>query len=143
MTPRLTRPRVLIVDDVLTTRVLYRGWLRAAGFDVVEASNGVEALLRVRDALPDVIVMDLMLPLMDGWESTRRLKADSRTARIPVVALSGLTLVGEGATDAGCDAFLTKPCTSTDLVTAIRSVLDRPVTDACLLRSSSAKNSRV
>jgi len=70
--------------------------------------------------------MDLSLPVMDGWEATRRLKADSRTATIPVVALTGHALAGisEGAKKAGCDAFVTKPCLPEDLVKEIRRVLD-------------------
>jgi CheY-like chemotaxis protein len=70
--------------------------------------------------------MDLSLPVMDGWEATRRLKADKRTASIPVVALTGHALAGisEGARKAGCDAFVTKPCLPEDLVKEIRKVLD-------------------
>jgi CheY-like chemotaxis protein len=70
--------------------------------------------------------MDLSLPVMDGWEATRRLKADERTAGIPVVALTGHALAGisQGAREAGCDAFVTKPCLPEDLVKEIRKVLD-------------------
>jgi CheY-like chemotaxis protein len=69
--------------------------------------------------------MDLSLPVMDGWEATRRLKQDTRTARIPVVALTGHALSGisEGAKSVGCDAFVTKPCLPEDLVQQIRHVL--------------------
>jgi CheY-like chemotaxis protein len=72
--------------------------------------------------------MDLSLPVMDGWEATRRLKADKRTAQIPVVALTGHALAGisEGAKKAGCDAFVTKPCLPEDLVKEIRKILDAP-----------------
>ena len=72
--------------------------------------------------------MDLSLPVMDGWEATRRLKADQRTAAIPVVALTGHALAGisEGAKKAGCDAFVTKPCLPEDLVSEIRKMLDGP-----------------
>ena len=78
------------------------------------------------DRTPDIILMDLSLPVMDGWEATRRLKADDRTASIPVVALTGHALAGisEGAKRAGCDAFVTKPCLPEDLVKEIRKVLD-------------------
>ena len=76
--------------------------------------------------MPDIILMDLSLPVMDGWEATRRLKADKRTASIPVVALTGHALAGisEGARKAGCDAFVTKPCLPEDLVSEIRKILD-------------------
>jgi len=121
------RPRVLLVDDYPDAREMYSEYLQYSGFDVVEASNGMEALQRAVDEAPDIILMDLSLPVMDGWEATRRLKADVRTADIPVVALTGHALAGisEGAKQAGCDAFVTKPCLPDDLVKEIRKVLDR------------------
>src|SRR5512141_1011206 len=86
------------------------------------------AMQRAVDTSPDIILMDLSLPVMDGWEATRRLKADERTASIPVVALTGHALAGisEGAKNAGCDAFVTKPCLPEDLVKEIRRILARP-----------------
>lgn len=122
-----TRQRVLLVDDYPDAREMYSEYLKFSGFDVVEAANGLEALQRAVDHSPDIILMDLSLPVMDGWEATRRLKADPRTASIPVVALTGHALSGtnEGAVKAGCDAFVTKPCLPEDLVQEIRSVLSR------------------
>ena len=119
------RPRVLLVDDYSDAREMYSEYLKFSGFDVVEAANGVEALQRALDSSPDIILMDLSLPVMDGWEATRRLKQDTRTARIPVVALTGHALSGisEGAKSVGCDAFVTKPCLPEDLVQQIRHVL--------------------
>ena len=73
---------------------MYTEYLKFSGFDVVEAGNGMEALARAADGAPDIILMDLSLPVMDGWEATRRLKADERTASIPVVALTGHALAG-------------------------------------------------
>jgi CheY-like chemotaxis protein len=120
------RPRVLLVDDYPDAREMYAEYLEFSGFDVIEAANGMEALQRAADAQPDIILMDLSLPVMDGWEATRRLKADARTENIPVVALTGHALAGisEGAKKAGCDAFVTKPCLPEDLVKEIRKVLD-------------------
>lgn len=125
---RNERPRVLLVDDYPDAREMYSEYLQFSGFDVVEAANGMEALRRAADDAPDIILMDLSLPVMDGWEATRRLKADQRTAHIPVVALTGHALAGisEGARQAGCDAFVTKPCLPEDLVIEIRRVLDAP-----------------
>ena len=122
------RPRVLLVDDYPDAREMYTEYLEFSGFDVVEAGNGMEALQRAVDTTPDIILMDLSLPVMDGWEATRRLKADNRTAAIPVVALTGHALAGisEGAKKAGCDAFVTKPCLPEDLVREIRKILDAP-----------------
>ena len=122
------RPCVLLVDDYPDAREMYSEYLQYSGFDVIEAGNGIEALQQAIEREPDIILMDLSLPVMDGWEATRRLKADRRTARIPVVALTGHALAGisEGARRAGCDAFVTKPCLPEDLVTEIRKVLEQP-----------------
>jgi two-component system, cell cycle response regulator DivK len=126
MTANSERPRVLVVDDYPDAREMYAEYLAYSGFDVIEAGNGVEALERAADSAPDIILMDLSLPVMDGWEATRRLKADRVTADIPIVALTGHALAGilEGAKKAGCDAFVTKPCLPEDLVKEIRKVLD-------------------
>src|SRR5437899_7234123 len=126
MTMKSDRPRVLLVDDYPDAREMYTEYLEFSGFEVVEAGNGIEALQRAIDAAPDIILMDLSLPVMDGWEATRRLKADKRTASIPVVALTGHALAGisEGAKRAGCDAFVTKPCLPEDLVKEIRRILE-------------------
>jgi two-component system, cell cycle response regulator DivK len=128
MTTKSDRPRVLLVDDYPDAREMYTEYLQYSGFDVVEAGNGMEALQRAVDETPDIILMDLSLPVMDGWEATRRLKSDQRTASIPVVALTGHALAGisEGAKKAGCDAFVTKPCLPEDLVKEIRRILASP-----------------
>jgi two-component system, cell cycle response regulator DivK len=120
------RPRVLLVDDYPDARDMYGEYLAYCGYDVIQASNGMEALQRAFEDQPDIILMDLSLPVMDGWEATRRLKADYRTASIPVVALTGHALAGifEGAQKAGCDAFVTKPCLPEDLVKEIQRVLE-------------------
>src|SRR5262245_6047343 len=126
MTSKLNGPRVLLVDDYRDARDMYGEYLEYSGYQVIQAANGIEALQRAIDDQPDIILMDLSLPVMDGWEATRRLKADQRTASIPVVALTGHALAGisEGAKKAGCDAFVTKPCLPEDLVKEIRKVLD-------------------
>ena len=126
MKNRANRPRVLVVDDYPDAREMYSEYLEYSGYEVIEAANGIEALQRALDDRPDIILMDLSLPVMDGWEATRRLKADDRTAGIPVVALTGHALAGisEGARQAGCDAFVTKPCLPEDLVVEIKRVLE-------------------
>src|SRR5262245_35527060 len=85
---------ILLVDDFDDNREMYAEYLEYSGFRVTQASNGHEALARAFEQPPDLIVMDLSLPGMDGWEATRRLKADSRTKSIPVVALTGHALEG-------------------------------------------------
>ena len=121
------RPRVLLVDDYPDAREMYTEYLEFSGYEVIGAGNGLEALQRAVDASPDIILMDLSLPVMDGWEATRRLKADQRTASIPVVALTGHALAGisEGAKKAGCDAFVTKPCLPDALVVEVKRVLEQ------------------
>ncbi len=118
-------PLVLVVEDYPDAREMYCEYLRFSGFRVAEARNGEEALEKAFTLLPDVVLMDLALPLMDGWEATRRLKSDRRTSDILVVALTGHALAGhaEGARRAGCDAFVTKPCLPDDLVDEIRRLL--------------------
>ena len=105
--------------------MLYVEHLTTSGFDVIEASNGAEALDHTSTRQPDVVLMDLSLPIVDGWEATRRLKGDTRTAHIPVVALTAYDGAGElkRATMAGCDWFVPKPCPPDALVTEIRRVL--------------------
>jgi two-component system, cell cycle response regulator DivK len=119
--------KVLLVEDYGDAREMYTQCLEMSGFEVVEASNGVEALQRAFETNPDIVVMDLSLPLMDGSEATRRLKADRRTARVPVIALTGYSVAGvlDAARQAGCDACLTKPCLPDDLVTEVLTALER------------------
>ncbi len=128
MTSKVNGPRVLLVDDYRDARDMYGEYLEYSGYQVIQAANGIEALQRAIDDQPDIILMDLSLPVMDGWEATRRLKADQRTANIPVVALTGHALAGisERAKEAGCDAFVTKPCLPEDLVREIQRVLGAP-----------------
>ena len=144
MTSKPERPRVLLVDDYPDAREMYTEYLEYSGFDVVEAGNGMEALQRAVDTTPDIILMDLSLPVMDGWEATRRLKADQRTKAIPVVALTGHALAGisEGAKQAGCDAFVTKPCLPEDLVKEIRKILDGPPSTAIKRARRSGKHAK-
>jgi CheY-like chemotaxis protein len=128
--PKAESPLVLVVDDFPDNRDMYMQYLEFSGLRVAEAQNGHEALQQAFDLLPDLIVMDLSLPGLDGWEATRRLKADPRTHAIPVIALTGHALAGhsKGAIEAGCDAFITKPCLPERLLEEIRKMLDsRPV----------------
>jgi len=118
-------PLILVVDDYQDAREMYAEYLQFSGFRVAEARNGNEAVDQAFALKPDLILMDLSLPGMDGWEATRRLKADDTTKHIPIVALTGHALAGasEGARKAGCDAFVTKPCLPDDLVKEVRRML--------------------
>jgi CheY-like chemotaxis protein len=119
-------PLILVVDDYQDAREMYAEYLQFSGFRVAEARNGNEAVTQAFNLQPDLILMDLSLPGMDGWEATRVLKADARTKHIPVVALTGHALAGasEGARKAGCDSFVTKPCLPDDLVVEVRRMLN-------------------
>jgi CheY-like chemotaxis protein len=120
-----TQPLILVVDDYQDAREMYAEYLQFSGFRVAEARNGNEAVEQAFALRPDLILMDLSLPGMDGWEATRRLKSDDATKHIPIVALTGHALAGasEGAKRAGCDSFVTKPCLPDDLVVEVRRML--------------------
>jgi len=118
---------VLVVEDTEDTYELISDVLATAGFQVVGAQNGIDAVDTAVKLLPDAIVMDLSLPLMGGCEATRLLKSDVRTREIPIVALTGHYNYMEMARQAGCDAFLTKPCEPEDLVGEIGRTLGLPV----------------
>jgi len=121
-------PTVLIVDDFEDNRAMYAEFLTYSGYKVLEATNGAEAVDKATELVPDVVVMDLSLPVLDGWEATRRLKANPRTRHIPVLALTGHALEGhsQGARQAGCDEFLAKPCLPETLLDTVRKVLGGP-----------------
>ena len=121
------KPLILLVEDHPELRRLYAQELELSGFDVIEVANGADAITHTAEHRPDVVLMDLSLPVLDGWEATRRLKTDHRTAHIPVVALTAHDGSGElqRATRAGCDWFVPKPCPPDALVAEIRRVLER------------------
>jgi two-component system cell cycle response regulator DivK len=118
-------PLVLVVDDFEDNRAMYAEYLAHSGYRVEQAANGEEAVEITRRLKPDVVVMDLSLPIMDGWEATRRLKAEEGTRHIPVIALTGHALAGHsrGAREAGCDAFLAKPCLPEKLVAKVEELM--------------------
>jgi two-component system cell cycle response regulator DivK len=103
---------ILIVDDFADARELMGDYLRHWGYQVAEAADGSEAMIRAESIQPDVILMDMSMPIVDGWEATRFLKANPKTQHIPIVALTSHALIGSSdpAFQAGCDAFLARPC---------------------------------
>jgi len=120
--------RVLCVEDDSATRAGYLTYLTGRGYDVRAAATGEEALALASAWAPQVIVLDLGLPDVDGWEVARRLKAATPTLTIPIIALTGADLPHErvSAMRAGCDRHLTKPCAPADLVDAIERCLSAP-----------------
>ncbi|HEX6836051.1 MAG TPA: response regulator [Polyangia bacterium] len=125
MTP--TGKTVLLVEDNPHNRKIFSGMLVHSGFAVVEAEDGNQALAAVAPdkALPDVILMDLSIPGVDGWEVTRRLKADARTRPVPIIALTAHAMRGdeERARAAGCDHYLAKPISPKKVVEEVRKIL--------------------
>jgi len=123
----LSHPSVLIVDDEPDLRSVLRFGLEAESFEVLEAADGEEGLRLACDSLPDLIVLDLMLPRMDGYKVCRALKFDDRYRHIPVIILSARS--GETdrrlAMELGADVFVTKPYDMKDLVARIRERLDQ------------------
>ena len=124
MTPD-ARPLVLVVDDFEDNRMLYATCLSAQGFRVAEAVDGLDAVAKGTALVPDMIVMDLALPGIDGWEATRRLKENASTSHIPIIALTGHSLESHAARARAvrCDAFLVKPCLPETLLAKIRELL--------------------
>ncbi|MBI2835377.1 MAG: response regulator [Acidobacteria bacterium] len=120
-------PLVLVVEDYDDTRELYKQYLELSGYRVLEAADGLEALEKAATFLPDIILMDLALPRLDGWEVTRRLRDDPLTRGIPIVALTGHVVRSylDGAYRAGVDACLLKPFPPDVLVTEIQELLNR------------------
>jgi two-component system cell cycle response regulator DivK len=119
------RPLILVVDDVADNREMYAEFLEYEGYQVAQASTGTEVLALAQSVVPALIVMDLSMPGMDGWEAARRLKADALTNSIPVLVVSAHALRGseEGARQAGADGFLTKPCLPETLSEKIAAML--------------------
>jgi two-component system cell cycle response regulator DivK len=118
-------PLVLIVDDYPDAREMYGFHLTRRGYRIEEAGDGYEALDKALGLRPHVILMDLSLPGIDGWELARLLKRDARTAAIPIIALTAHALNGEEqrARTAGCDAFVTKPCLPQALEAEVARIL--------------------
>jgi CheY-like chemotaxis protein len=122
--PAAERASILIVDDAAEARELYAEYLEFCGFQVKTAPDGMQALLIAQQSAPDIIVMDLCMPILDGWQAIRELKAHPPTANIPIIAISAHH--GEAAVrarDAGAEVCLAKPCLPSQLARAIRALL--------------------
>jgi two-component system, cell cycle response regulator DivK len=124
--PLPQKPLVLLVDDFSDTRSMYAEFLSYCGFDVAEADDGLKAVEQTVALRPSLVVMDLSLPYLSGTEATRRIRADPRTAAIPVLVVSGHTGSEiEEARSAGCTDVLVKPCPPDELVARIQATLAR------------------
>ena len=116
---------ILVVEDQEDNRQIVRDLLTITDYEVTEAENGEEALASVAKQRPDLILMDIQLPIMDGYEATRRLKADPALRAIPIIAVTSYALSGdeEKARAAGCDDFVPKPFSPRELLAKIRKYL--------------------
>jgi len=123
---RRRRACILVVDDGASARESNAAVLRRAGFDVQVAADGLEALARAVARRPDVVVIDVSVPVMDGWEVTRRLKSAAATRDIPVIAVaaSESSRAQARAAEAGCAACLAKPCRPEELRAEVERQLD-------------------
>jgi CheY-like chemotaxis protein len=119
------QPRVLLVDDDAALRTLYRFNLEASGMEVVEAPDGESALERVRERLPDVVLLDVMMPGIDGWEVARRLASDPLTARVPIIFITALAddASREQGVNSGAIGYLVKPFNPVQLASEIEALL--------------------
>lgn len=121
--------KILIVEDNEMNRDMLSRRLERKGFQVVIAVDGQEGLSMTQAEMPDLVLMDMDLPVLDGWEATRRLKATPATQHIPVIALSAHAMAGDATKciEAGCDDYASKPVDLPELLEKIRAQLDREV----------------
>ncbi len=117
--------RILVVEDTEDNRQILRDLLTSAGFELIEAVDGAAGVAMAREHRPDLILMDIQLPVIDGYEATRRIKADPALAGIPVIAVTSYALSGdeEKTRAAGCDGYIAKPFSPRQLLGKVREFL--------------------
>jgi CheY-like chemotaxis protein len=123
----MNKGRILIVEDNMDTYELVHFILEKSGFETFLAVNGRDGVTAARKQKPDLIIMDLSMPEMDGWTATGLIKRDMQTSAIPLIALTAHALPGDRqrAMDAGCDEYITKPMDLDDLVDAVQFWINR------------------
>ncbi|MBA3557489.1 MAG: response regulator [Gemmatimonadaceae bacterium] len=116
---------VLLVEDNEDNRIVYSTILEHFGYTVIEALNGEEGIAKARSEMPDLILMDISIPIIDGWEATQVLKRDPSTRAIPIIALTAHALAAdrEKAFEVGCDSYLAKPCEPKTVVSEVRKFI--------------------
>jgi len=117
--------RILVVEDQEDNRQILRDLLGSVGYEMTEAWDGEAGVAAAKQRRPDLILMDIQLPLMDGYEATRRIKADPELKKIPIIVVTSYALSGDDskAHDAGCDAYITKPYSPRQLLAKIKEFL--------------------
>lgn len=121
------KPRVLVIEDQEDNRAILRDLLASAELDCIEAVNGLDGVAAASRERPDLILMDIQLPELDGYDATRRIKAQPALEAIPIIAVTSYALSGDEAKamDAGCDDYVTKPYSPRALLAKIRLHLGR------------------
>ncbi|HET7376749.1 MAG TPA: response regulator [Anaerolineae bacterium] len=120
-------PKILLVEDNELNRDMLSRRLQRKGFEVVVALDGQQGVDMTRSEQPDLVLMDLSLPILDGWDATRSIKSDAETKHVPVIAITAHAMAGdkERAFEAGCDDYDTKPVDLTRLLVKIDALLQR------------------
>ena len=123
------KQRILVVEDQDDLRAILRDFLTASGYDVVEAADGGEGVAKAQSERPDLILMDIQLPVLDGYDTTRQIRADPTLKATPIIAVSSYAMKGdeEKARASGCDHYVTKPYSPVKLLTLIRGFLGEKV----------------
>ena len=118
---------VLLVEDNEDNRIVYSTILKHFGYEVTEALNGEEGIAKARSEKPDLILMDISIPIIDGWEATQVLKHDPSTKSIPIIALTAHALASdrEKAMEVGCDSYLAKPCEPKAVVSEVEKFIGK------------------
>jgi two-component system cell cycle response regulator DivK len=117
--------QILVVEDTADNRQILRDLLTSAGYALIEAMDGGAGVAAAIEHLPDLILMDIQLPVLDGYEATRRIKAHAATAKIPIIAVTSYALSGDEAKAraAGCDGYIAKPFSPRQLLATVREFL--------------------
>jgi len=120
-------PLILIADDDFDNRVIAQEALKAAGYRTLLAVNGLEAIALVAEEKPDLLLLDLSMPMMNGWDVAKKIRKKEKGHHLPIIAFTAHALVGEAekAVAAGCDDYLAKPCAPKDIAKAVAGLLDR------------------
>ncbi len=117
--------KILVVEDTEDNRQILRDLLGMAGYEMVEAHDGAQGVAMAAEHRPDLILMDIQMPVLDGYEATRRIKADPALATIPIVAVTSYALSGDEqkARAAGCNDYIAKPYSPRQMLAKVREIL--------------------
>jgi two-component system cell cycle response regulator DivK len=123
----MSRQQILVVEDQEDNRTILRDLLTSAGFEVLEAVTGEEGIQMAEAHRPDLILMDIQLPVVDGYEATRRIKSNPTLSAIPIIAVTSYAMSGDEmeAMRAGCDGYISKPFSPRSLLATVRDILTR------------------